>query len=158
MTSPEDRTLEEAGCMNSEQLSKLEDQLTEKRGVMKYNEIEQAVMELCDAVPEFKCKKHRGPLLFYHGKLHLCVYDDELACIAQHAKHWAAQQGWMPYTDFRSNTFNLWIVGPSTRLPSSVQQTKWLEYDPLILGSEEIQWIRSVTEMAQIITNQGAPK
>ena len=121
---------------------------------MKHNEMEQAVMELCDAVPEFIYKPYPfsstavtvGSLSFY--------VDDELACIAQHAKLYAAQQDWMPYTDFHDGTYSLYLVDVSMEYPIMGRQTKWLEFDPTQLGSEELQWIRAVTEMAQLNTTK----
>lgn len=127
---------------------------------MKHNEIEQAVIELCDAVPEFGSSSHGYKVLFWHhgsevlfcnGLTTLTVHEDELPIIAQHAKHWAAQQEWVPYTDFHSGVYSLYLVDDSLEYPAMGAQTEWRKFDPLVLGSEELQWIRAVTEAAELM-------
>ena len=120
---------------------------------MKHNETQQAVIELCDAVPEFRSSIHRSEVSFCHGRVILIVYSEEMACIAQHAKLWAAQQGWIPLICLFPPTHSLFLINQAAG-----KKTEWLEFDPETLGSEELQWIRAVTEVAKLITNQGAMK
>ena len=121
---------------------------------MKHNEIEQAVIELCDAVPIFTYGLDEdGNALAGLGAFTFYADSDELAAIAQHAKLWAAQQGWIPLICLFPPTHSLFLINQAAG-----KKTEWLEFDPETLGSEELQWIRAVTEVAKLITNQGAMK
>lgn len=113
---------------------------------MQHNEIEQAVIELCDAVPDFNSKVYGSEVLFCHECVMISVGDGVLATIAQHAKHWAAQQGWEPYYVATSKAAGLYLNDKHNR----TKYTAWFKFDPTQLGSEELQWIRAVTEMAQL--------
>ena len=127
---------------------------------MKQNEIEQVVIELCDAVPEFSSNTDSDEVVLRcRGKgVVLIAYHRNLALITQHAKFWAAQQDWMPHMYLKYPTYNVYLFDASSGYIHSVKQTQWFQFDPTVLGSEELQWIRAVTEVAKLITSQGASK